>query len=55
VLNFSAYDQQLDVPFSDNGTWHELLEGWDATIANWRLVNHRVGSHWGRVFLYGRT
>jgi pullulanase len=38
VLNFSAYDQQLDVPFSDNGTWHELLEGWDATIATWRLV-----------------
>jgi hypothetical protein len=55
VLNFSAYDQQLDVPFSDNGTWHELLEGWDGTVANWRLVNHRVGSHWGRVFLHRGT
>jgi pullulanase len=53
VLNFSAYDQQLDVPFSDNGTWHEMLEGWDVTVGNWRLANHRVGSHWGRVFLYG--
>lgn len=53
VLNFSAYDQVLDVPFSDNGTWHELLEGWDVSIANWRLANHRVGSHWGRIFFFG--
>lgn len=52
VLNFSAYDQQLDVPFSDNGTWHELLEDWEVSIAGWRLRDHRVGSHWGRVFLY---
>ncbi len=53
VLNFSANEQQLDVPFSDNGTWHELLEGWDVSIVDWRLRNHRVTPHWGRVFLYG--
>ena len=52
VLNFSAYDQMLDVPFSDNGRWEELLEGWEVTVANWRLANHRVGSHWGRIFHY---
>jgi hypothetical protein len=55
VLNFSAYDQMLDVPFSDNGTWRELLEGWDVSIGNWRLANHRVGSHWGRIFLLRST
>jgi pullulanase len=55
VLNFSAYDQMLDVPFSDNGTWRELLEGWDVSIGNWRLANHRVGSHWGRIFVLRST
>jgi len=52
VLNFSPYDQTLDVPFSDNGRWEELLEGWEVIVANWRLTNHRVGSHWGRIFHY---
>jgi pullulanase len=52
VLNFSDDDQQLDVPFSDNGQWEELLEGWSVTIDGWRLPNHRVGSHWGRVFVH---
>jgi hypothetical protein len=50
VLNVSAYPQTLDVPFSDNGVWQELLEGWTVDISGWRLAGHTVGAHWGRIF-----
>ncbi|MBN1654351.1 MAG: alpha amylase C-terminal domain-containing protein, partial [Deltaproteobacteria bacterium] len=50
VLNFSDQDQQLDVPFSTNGDWRELLEGWSVRVTDWRLRGHWVGGNWGRVF-----
>jgi pullulanase len=50
VLNLSAYPQTLDVPFSDNGIWQELLEGWQVEVTGWRLPGHVVGAHWGRIF-----
>jgi pullulanase len=54
VLNLSAFPQALDIPFSDNGVWQELLEGWTVDIWGWRLTGHVVGGHWGRIF-YRRT
>jgi hypothetical protein len=50
VLNFSAQDQLLDVPFSANGDWQELLGGWTVHVTDWWLRNHWVGSNWGRIF-----
>lgn len=52
VLNFSVDAQRVDVPFSDNGVWRELLEGWTVSVSDWRLAGHLVGSHWGRVFVH---
>jgi 1,4-alpha-glucan branching enzyme len=50
VLNFSSFDQEVDVPFSTNGEWHDLLDGSPVQVDGWRLWRHRVGAHWGNVF-----
>jgi 1,4-alpha-glucan branching enzyme len=50
VLNFSAYDQYVDVPFPANGSWEDRLNGWAVDVHDFRLWNHKVHSHWGNVF-----
>ena len=50
VLNFSGYDQYVDVPFSTNGAWQDLLNGGQVQVADYRLRNFRVSSNWGNVF-----
>jgi pullulanase len=50
VLNFSAMDQDVTVPFSDNGTWEDLLSGWKLEVQNYRH-SFNVGSNWGHVFV----
>jgi hypothetical protein len=50
VLNCSAFDQQVDIPFSDNGTWDDLLNGGAIAITDNWLRSQMIGSHWGRVY-----
>jgi 1,4-alpha-glucan branching enzyme len=50
VVNFSGYDQYVDVPFSVNGTWSERLNGGDLQVSDFRVPNLLVTSHWGKVF-----
>src|SRR4029078_4630258 len=50
VLNFSAFDQFVDIPFSDNGDWDDLLNGGQVNVQNYRLTNHGVSSNWGKLF-----
>lgn len=50
VLNFSEYPQQLDIPFSANGRWTDLLNNSTAEVTDWVLRNQTVTSHWGRVY-----
>lgn len=50
VLNFSAFEQVVDIPFSVNGLWEERLSGAKYAIRDFRLENHRVYPHWGYVF-----
>jgi 1,4-alpha-glucan branching enzyme len=50
VLNFSASDQYVDVPFSTNGTWQDLLGGGAVQVAGYQVRNFRVSSNWGAVF-----
>jgi len=50
VLNFSGFDQWVDIPFSVNGPWQDLLNGWTSTVSNYRLPNERITSNWGRVY-----
>jgi pullulanase len=50
VVNFSPFDQWLDVPLSVNGTWLELMDGGRFEVTDWRLPGHRIPSHWGHIF-----
>lgn len=50
VLNFSAFDQWVDIPFPDNGPWQDLLNGGGSQVNDYWLRNERLGSHWGRVY-----
>ena len=50
VVNYSDFDQTVDVPFSDNGTWTDLLNGVSFSISDFHLPGHRVPSNWGRIF-----
>jgi 1,4-alpha-glucan branching enzyme len=50
VLNFSAQAQTVDIPFSDNGTWQDLLNDQTATVNDFRLTDQAIESYWGRVY-----
>ncbi|SRR6266508_3843051 len=50
VLNFSPQARYVDIPFSANGTWHDLLNDRSEIITQHRLANYRIESYWGSVF-----
>ena len=50
ALNFSAFDQMVDIPFSVDGAWEDLLNGGTAEVRGFQLRNQTLGSHWGRVY-----
>lgn len=50
VLNFSSSDQSIDIPFSENGTWQELLTNTTVQVQNYMFNNYVVGSNWGCLF-----
>jgi pullulanase len=50
VLNFSAWDQLVDVPVPSDGPWDDLISPGDAFDGHqYWARNVPVGSHWGRV------
>ena len=50
LLNFSGYDQWVDLPFSPNGDWDDLLNGFRVHVSDYWIRNFRVSSYWGHVF-----
>lgn len=44
VLNFAAYNHWINVNFSDNGPWLDLLSGWTPEIHDYRLA-FEFGAH----------
>jgi pullulanase len=54
VLNFSPYEQRVDIPFTVNGTWSELLDGGDIQVDQYQLTAQLVPSNWGRIY-FNRT
>ncbi len=50
VLNFSDADRWLDVPFSTNGAWLDLLNDETVQVQGWWLRATQVPSNWGRIF-----
>lgn len=50
VCNFSSYDQVVDIPFSANGEWLDLLNERKDAVNNFWLWNQRINSNWGRIY-----
>ena len=50
VLNFSGYGQHVNVPFSTNGVWQDLLNGGEYLVEDYRMPHHLINSNWGKVF-----
>ena len=50
VINFGDGDQWIDVPFSTNGDWVDLLNDKTFHIDDFHHSNTRVPSNWGRIF-----
>jgi pullulanase len=50
IANYSDFDQWVDVPFSFDGQWEDLLNGNSVTVSGNRLVNQRINSNWGRIY-----
>lgn len=49
VLNFSASNQIVDIPFPLNGTWKDLLNDQPFAVSSFRLANQTINSNWGRI------
>jgi len=50
VLNFSASNQIVDIPFPVNGIWKDLLNNDQPfTVSSFRLANQTINSNWGRI------
>ena len=50
ALNFSRDDRFVDIPFSANGAWQDLLNDRTDTVSHFRLPNYKLESHWGRIW-----
>ncbi|MCL6636087.1 MAG: alpha amylase C-terminal domain-containing protein, partial [Peptococcaceae bacterium] len=50
AINYSDWDQWIDLPFSVNGAWEDLLNGETAIVSGWRLSGQRIPSNWGRIY-----
>jgi 1,4-alpha-glucan branching enzyme len=50
VINYSDFDQFIDIPFSTNGQWEDLLNEQTVIVQNFRLPNQKINSNWGRIY-----
>lgn len=50
VLNFSPFPHRVDVPFTLEGRWDDLLNGHSVEVEDFRLRHHLVPSHWGEIW-----
>ena len=50
VLNYSDFDQRVDIPFPLNGNWDDLLNGGAVSVSGNKLTNQRIFSNWARIY-----
>ena len=50
VINYSDFDQWVDIPFSANGGWEELLNGYTDYVSHFKLFHQKINSNWGRIY-----
>ena len=49
VLNFSQNPQTINISFSEDSGWTDLLSGWQPPVQN-NWLQFEVGSNWGHIF-----
>lgn len=50
ALNFSPVPQTVDIPFSENGVWRDVLNDRQVRAADCRVRNVVLESYWGHVY-----
>lgn len=50
VVNYSDFDQRIDVPFPANAAWVDLLNGGSVSVDGFRLRNQLINANWGRIY-----
>lgn len=50
ALNFSMFSRTVNIPFSENGNWENLLDGHLLQVENYSFNNYVLNSHWGAIF-----
>lgn len=50
VINFSNQAQVVDIPFADNGAWHDLLNDRIDPVTDYRLAAQTIEAYWGRIY-----
>lgn len=50
VVNYSDFDQRIDIPFSADGRWEDLLNGGFVFVNGYKLFNQRINCNWGRIY-----
>jgi pullulanase/glycogen debranching enzyme len=50
AINYTDVDQWIDLPFSSNGIWEDLLNDLSAVVSGFRLSQQRIHSNWGRIY-----
>jgi pullulanase len=50
VLNCSDFSQRVDIPFSDNGDWEDILNGGTVRVESYWLKGEALSSNWGRIY-----
>jgi 1,4-alpha-glucan branching enzyme len=52
AINFADDDRLVDIPFSANGEWQDLLNGEKVHVAGFRLFKQRIPSNWGCIYYH---
>jgi 1,4-alpha-glucan branching enzyme len=50
VINYSDHHKTIDIPFSNNGLWQDLLNEKADFVQNYRLNYQKIPSNWGRIY-----
>ncbi len=50
VINYGDDGQTINIPFSDNGLWQDLLNDQTDFVQNYRLYYQYIPSNWGRIY-----
>jgi 1,4-alpha-glucan branching enzyme len=55
ALNFSDYDQYVDIPMPQNGRWYEYIYNYEVNVDNNRLVKHQIPPSGGKIYFFKKT